>query len=171
MISACLLGIHCRYDGGHSLCSDLLAFVTSVNFIPFCPEQLGGLSTPRPPADIIGGDGYDVLSGKAILVNAAGDNVTFAFKNGAEQALRLAQSTQSFLSIMKDKSPSCGLQTPCCDKQSGFGTGVTAALFKLSGITIFELGSNNTFPDQDFLNLMETHGLTPNSGKSESSTE
>ncbi|MEA2040001.1 MAG: DUF523 domain-containing protein [Thermodesulfobacteriota bacterium] len=161
MISACLLGMRCRYDGGHSLCSDLLAFVPSVNFVPFCPEQLGGLSTPRPAADIIGGDGYDVLSGKAMLVNAAGDNVTFAFKNGAEEALKLARLTRSFLSIMKDKSPSCGLQTPYCDKQSGFGIGVTAALFESSGIRIFELGSNDTFPDQDFLNLMETHGIKP----------
>ena len=83
MISACLLGVNCRYDGDNSACYDLLNFLDHVIFIPFCPEQLGGLPTPRPPANIKGGNGYDVLSGKATLINAAGEDVTKAFRQGA----------------------------------------------------------------------------------------
>lgn len=84
MISACLLGIHCRYDGGHSLCPDLADFATSVSFIVFCPEQLGGLPTPRSPANISGGDGCDILSGGASVMNVIGEDVTDSYRKGAE---------------------------------------------------------------------------------------
>lgn len=155
MISACLLGIPCRYDGQHSSCPDLINFLGSIHFIPFCPEQMGGLPTPRSPADIKGGDGRDILSGNARVINTDGKDVTKAFKNGAYLALRLAKLSGSFTAIMKDKSPSCGLQTPYCEKQSGFGIGVAAALFESSGIRIFELGSNDIFPARKFLDLLK----------------
>ena len=155
MISACLLGIPCRYDGQHSSCSDLINFLGSINFIPFCPEQMGGLPTPRSPADIKGGDGRDILSGIATLINADGKDVTEAFINGAHAALDLARLAGSFIAVMKDKSPSCGLQTPYCEKPSGLGIGVAAALFESSGIRIFELGSNDMFPTREFLELLK----------------
>ncbi len=155
MISACLLGIHCRYDGRHALCSDLVDFVTTVSFIPFCPEQLGGLSTPRPSADIRGGDGRDIISGRARVINAVGEDVTYGFKKGAKEALRLALLAGACLAIMKNKSPSCGLRTPHCDKTSGFGIGVTAWLFRSRGIKIFELGMDDPFPSEDFLRIFE----------------
>ena len=155
MISACLLGIPCRYDGRHSSCLDLINSLGSIHFIPFCPEQMGGLSTPRSPADIKGGDGRDILSGKAKVINADGFDVTDAFKNGARVALNLARMAGSFIAVMKDKSPSCGLQTPYCEKPSGFGIGIAAALFETSGIKIFELGSQDVFPTPEFLELLK----------------
>jgi len=116
---------------------------------------MGGLSTPRSPADIKGGDGRDILSGSARLINADEKDVTEAFINGAYVALNLARLSASFIAVMKDKSPSCGLQTPYCEKPSGFGIGVTAALFESSGIRIFELGSNDMFPISKFLKLLK----------------
>jgi len=156
MISACLLGILCRYDGQHSLCPNLMDFVPSISMIPFCPEQLGGLPTPRPCSDIRGGDGHDALSGNAKVVNVEGKDVTDAFIKGAEGAVKLARTAGAEIAIMKDKSPSCGLQTPYCDKLSGIGIGVTAALFESTGIEMIELGPNDTFPTQDFQSLIVT---------------
>lgn len=155
MISACLLGIHCRYDGKHSLCPYLADFVNSIPFIPFCPEQLGGLPTPRPPANMTGGDGRDILSGRANVVNVEGEDITDAFKKGAEESLKLARLTGATVAIMKDKSPSCGLRTPYCGKPSGFGIGVTAAFFESNRIKVFELGSSDAFPTPDFLKFAE----------------
>ena len=155
MISACLLGTHCRYDGQHSFCSNLLDFVSFIPIIPFCPEQLGGLPTPRPCSDIRGGDGRDVLSGNAKVINLEGKDVTDAFIKGAEETVKLARIAGAKIAIMKDKSPSCGLRTPYCDKLSGTGIGVTAALFESKGIKIIELAPNDTFPTQDFLNLIK----------------
>lgn len=127
----------------------------TVPFIPFCPEQLGGLPTPRPPANMKGGDGQDVLLGKAKLINAAGNDVTDAFRKGAKEAYLLARLAGVSLSIMKDRSPSCGLTTPYCEKTNGHGIGVTAALFLSNGINVFELGRNDSFPNRDFLDLLE----------------
>ncbi len=155
MISACLLGISCRYDGRQATCSALVNYVSSVSFIPFCAEQLGGLSTPRPPAKIMGGDGRDVISGNGRLLDAVGDDVTEAFKKGAKEALNLASLSGTSLAIMKDRSPSCGLHTPFCDKVTGSGIGVTAALFESNGIKIFELGKDDPFPCRNFLQLFE----------------
>ena len=154
MISACLLGIECRYDGRHSMCPDLVDLMHYHNVIPFCPEQLGGLPTPRPSATMVKGDGYDILSGVARVINVENRDVTRAFKKGAEEALRLARLTGSTIALMKEKSPSCGLRTPYCDKPSGHGIGVTAALFKSEGINMVELGLNDTFSTHDFLRLI-----------------
>jgi uncharacterized protein YbbK (DUF523 family) len=154
MTSACLLGTHCRYDGQHSFCSNLLDFVSFIPIIPFCPEQLGGLPTPRPCSDIRGGDGRDVLSGNAKIINLAGKDVTDAFIKGAEETVKLARIAGAKIAIMKDKSPSCGLRTPYCEKLSGIGIGVTAALFESREIKMIELGSNDTFPTQDFFEIM-----------------
>lgn len=145
MISGCLLGIHCRYDGGTCGSSGITRFVSSANVIPFCPEQLGGLSTPRPPANIMGGDGRDVISNRARVINDEGEDVTEAFIMGAEESLRLARLTGVRIALLKDKSPSCGLRTPYCDKETDSRMGVTAALFDLSGIRIIEVN-----PEEDF---------------------
>ena len=145
MISACLLGVCCRYDGRHSHCPGLRAFAASQPFIPFCPEQLGGLPTPRPSANIVGGEGRDVLQGNARLINAEGQDVTSAFVKGAEQALKLARIARSPFAIMKDRSPSCGLSTPYCETPTGSGIGVTAALFEDQGILILEVNPDDGF--------------------------
>ena len=155
MVSACLLGIRCRYDGRHSRCAGVVDLLASLAFVPFCPEQMGGLATPRPPATIVGGDGGSVLSGRGRVVNDRGIDVTGAFRKGAEEALHLATLAGCTVAIMKDRSPSCGLRTPYCEDPSGFGRGITASLFASEGIRMIEPGSDGGFPAGAFLKLLE----------------
>ena len=155
LVSGCLLGIRCRYDGGESGCSGIMDLASLANIIPFCPEQLGGLSTPRPPSNIVGGDGREVLSGKARVINSRGEDVTEAFIKGAEESMRFARLAGAGISILKDKSPSCGLFSPYCDRSSGSGMGVTAALFESSGIRMMEIDKGDNFPEPGFIALLE----------------
>ncbi len=69
LVSACLLGVKCRYDGNHALCPEVLDDLWRNEFIPICPEQLGGLATPRSPAIMEGGDGRNVLEGRAKVLD------------------------------------------------------------------------------------------------------
>jgi uncharacterized protein YbbK (DUF523 family) len=147
LISSCLLGIECRYDGGHSRAEEIIQLAQEIQFIPICPEQLGGLSTPRAPSYIVKGDGKEVLSGHARVINSLGKDVTEAFMKGAQESLKLAQLTGATKAIVKDKSPSCGLNTPYCDTDTGYGLGVTAALFLNAGITIIEINPNDKNKD------------------------
>ncbi|MBN2124306.1 MAG: DUF523 domain-containing protein [Deltaproteobacteria bacterium] len=154
MVSGCLLGIRCRYDGGGSGSPGLIEAAPRARLIPFCPEQLGGLPTPRPAAEIRGGDGRDVLRGDAKVLDAHGRDVTEAFLKGAEDALRLAQLTGSTLALLKDKSPSCGIRTPYCEKPGGMGIGVTAALFDLWHIRMVDIIPRDPFPPAQLLTLL-----------------
>jgi uncharacterized protein YbbK (DUF523 family) len=156
LVSACLLGVRCRYDGRHNLCPDLTTILASVHIIPFCPEQLGGLPTPRPPANIIHGDGWDVLDGVGQVVDAEGRDFTGAFRKGAYEALRLARVLGAYLAVVKDRSPSCGLITPHCENEKGSGPGVTAALFGREGIRLLEQGRGVPFFRNRFLKLLGT---------------
>ncbi len=107
--------------------------------IPVCPEQLGGLPTPRNPAEIVGGDGDDVLDGKARVIDLEGNDVTRQFLAGAEQALQLAQKVGATVAILKENSPSCGSSHVYDGSFSGNkkpGVGVTAALFRRNGIRV-----------------------------------
>ncbi len=154
MVSACLLGIHCRYDGGQSASPNIIHFTSSLIIIPFCPEQMGGLPTPRNPAKIVGGDGRDVLSGRATVINNMGEDVTDAYRKGAEEALRLARLVGSRIVLLKGKSPSCGLTTPYCEKSTHSGMGVTAALFHRSGIKSIDINPKKDFPLPNLLKLL-----------------
>jgi len=155
LISSCLLGVSCRYDGNGSGCPGIVNKASSINIIPFCPEQLGGLPTPRLPATIVGGDGMDVLSGKARVINSKGEDITGAFRKGAEEALKLARLFKAKIGVLKERSPSCGLSTPYCDIPEGSGIGVTAAIFNLSGIKTMEIHEGDDFPTKEFLALFE----------------
>lgn len=139
LISSCLLGIECRYDGSHSLADEILKKAHQMHVIPICPEQLGGLPTPRPPSNIVNGDGKGVLSGHARVINSQGEDVTGAFLRGARETLKLAKITGAKKAILKDKSPSCGLKTTYCETDTGYGIGVTAALLLSEGIEIIEI--------------------------------
>ncbi len=143
--SACLLGNRCRYDGCDSMCPDLVALSEVIPVIPVCPEVMGGLPVPRHPANIFNGDGYDVISGRAEVVNSEGEDVTDAFVRGAFNALCIARLRGAKLAFMKSRSPSCGLKASCQDKSSGTGAGVTAALFAANGIKILELDRGEAF--------------------------
>ena len=130
-------------------------FTGNHHFIPFCPEQLGGLPTPRPPSVIQGGDGRNLLEGRGTVIDDRGNDVSDAFKKGAQESLKLAEMAKTGVAIMKDRSPSCGLLTPYCDTSSGTGIGVTAALFESNGIKIIELGADYSFPTKEFLGLTQ----------------
>jgi uncharacterized protein YbbK (DUF523 family) len=138
-MSSCLLGIECRYNGGHSLIDDIFTKVHQKCVIPICPEQLGGLPTPRSPSRIVNGDGKEVLKGHARVINSQGKDVTEAFLKGARESLKLARIAGVKKAILKDKSPSCGLTTPYCETDTGYGIGVTAALLLNEGIEILEM--------------------------------
>ncbi len=139
LISSCLLGIECRYDGGHSRVEEIIKRAKEMQFIPVCPEQFGGLPTPRAPSSIVKGDGKDVLAGHARVINSLGEDVTEAFIKGARESLKLARITGAKKAILKNKSPACGLNTPYCETDTGHGLGVTAALLLSAGIEIVEI--------------------------------
>lgn len=145
LVSACLLGVRCRYDGRGKASSAVLRLARRICVVPVCPEQLGGLSTPRPPAVIQGRDGRDVLSGDARVVSEPGEDVTEAFVRGAREALRLAAACGACLALFKDRSPSCGLMTPYCGR-SGGGMGVAAALLCSEGMQVLEFRPGDELP-------------------------
>lgn len=110
LVSACLVGLCTRYDAKtfkNILCQNRL--VDNI-YIPVCPEQLGGLATPREAADIIGGDGHDVLAGNAKVLTKRGQDVTEAFIKGAKQVLIIASEQQVDGILLKARSPSCAVK-------------------------------------------------------------
>lgn len=128
MISACLLGLRTRYDGDSRISQACLEFIRGSHWIPVCPEQLGGLATPRQAADIVGGTGWDVLKGKARVIDRDGHDLTSEFILGARQTLYIARNQNVRAVLLKSKSPSCSVQIP----------GVTAALLMENNITVQE---------------------------------
>lgn len=139
IVSACLIGCECRYDGKSCLDHDLEQLLREGEVIPVCPEQLGGLPTPRPPAEIVGGDGFDVLDGRARIVDNQGNDVTEEYLAGAKQALRLAQTVGATSAILKENSPSCGSSFVYDGTFTGkkvAGVGLTTALFRRHGIEV-----------------------------------
>ena len=139
LVSACLLGINCCYDGGNNLHPEIIKLTERYILIPVCPEQLGGLPTPRPPAEIQEGDGYLVLTGKAAVINVKGADVTGYFIRGAEQTLQLARIYRARGAFLKAHSPSCGVNqiyNGSFGKQLVEGCGVTAALLKTHGLEL-----------------------------------
>lgn len=142
LVSACLLGVNCRYDGGNSRNENALKQQETDELIPVCPEEAGGLPTPRPAVEIVGGDGNDVLDGKAKVMTADGQDKTEQFLKGAQHALELAQSQGATSVIFKSRSPSCGCGKIYDGSFSGTlitGDGVTAALLKRHGIKVISM--------------------------------
>ncbi|MCD6570484.1 MAG: DUF523 domain-containing protein [Deltaproteobacteria bacterium] len=135
LVSACLLGIACRYDGKSEYSIELTKNMHILP-IPVCPEQLGGLSTPRPPSDLIGGDGRDVLKGKARLINSAGEDVTENFIKGGQQTCILAKTLNTKRAILKEDSPSCGSHMVKISGKWIKGVGVAAAMLSDMGIKV-----------------------------------
>jgi len=136
IVSACLLGIRCRYDGDSRPENRLLSILSDEICIPVCPEQLGGLTTPRLPSEIIDGDGSDVLSGRTKIIDSTGKDVTGQFLRGAEEVRKLARLMQIDTSILKEKSPSCGVHYIKRGNLVLRGMGVTSALLLSDGIKV-----------------------------------
>lgn len=149
LVSACLLGVNCRYHGGNSLAPDLLEALRGRGIVPVCPEQLGGLPTPRPPAQLRAGAGGDVLSGAARVVTKDGADATDAYRRGAEEALRIARAAGCTEAYLKDRSPSCGAARIMRGGEAVPGEGVTAALLRRHGLRVLACEPGEGRPRQD----------------------
>ena len=130
VVSACLAGLHCRYDGRTNHKPEVAELVASGLAVPVCPEELGGLPTPRDPSDRRGDT----------VVSNAGRDVTFEFASGAEAALYIAEEYGCSAAILKARSPSCGSGMIYDGSFSGTLTdrdGVAAEMLKKNGISVF----------------------------------
>lgn len=130
LVSQCLLGACCRYDGRSVGKETVCKEACERGWIPICPEQLGGMCTPRSPAERVGDR----------IINRDGDDVTEPFCRGAQEALRLAEMYGAKYALLKEKSPSCGSGIIYDGTFSGKmteGFGVTAELFRKAGIRVF----------------------------------
>lgn len=139
LISSCLIGEYVRYDGGTQGDTRLIELINEDKAIHACPELLGGLNVPREPAEIIGGDGFDVLDGQAKVVTTGNKDVTAAFVKGAEATLKILLTENIDTVILKANSPSCGNNQIYDGTFSGTkkqGVGVTTALLIRNGIKV-----------------------------------
>ncbi len=138
-MSACLLGVDCKYNGKNNLNNKVLNLLSEDTLIPICPEQLGGCPTPRIPAEIVGGDGADVLDAKGRVMTKNGEDVTEYFIKGAREVLKIAQAMGIEKAILKARSPSCGVCSIYDGTFSGKtkkGNGVTSEILKRNGVSI-----------------------------------
>lgn len=134
IVSACLVGLNTRYDGTENYTTAV--FGKAEILIPVCPEQLGGLPTPRPPAEIIDGNGADVLGTTAKVVDKEGTDVTKKFVAGAKEALKVAKLAGASEAFLKEKSPSCGVTLITRNGKEIKGQGVLASLLSKEGFQI-----------------------------------
>ncbi|WP_175957202.1 DUF523 domain-containing protein [Schaalia sp. Marseille-Q2122] len=136
LVSACLAGKPCRYDGRAKPDAAIIALVEQGDAVPVCAEVMGGLPTPRPPAEITGGSGRDVLEGTARVLTAAGADVTAEFLAGAQEVARIARELGAREAILQDRSPSCG----CTQIYDGTHTGQRIAGEGVLAATLEDLG-------------------------------
>lgn len=143
LVSACLLGVACRFDGQSCPAPEMTNLATRGKVVAFCPEVAGGLPTPRPPAEIeeaaAGLDGYAVLDGRTRVVRNDGIDVTVPFVKGAQAALDLVRQLRIRRAILKANSPSCGAGRIHEGRFEGTlvpGDGVAAALLRRNGIQV-----------------------------------
>ncbi|MCR4614679.1 MAG: DUF523 domain-containing protein [Clostridiales bacterium] len=130
IVSACLVGCNCRYKGDSCRCEELAALAGEHTLIPVCPEQMGGLSTPRDPAEIRG----------ERVITCTGADVTDKFSAGAEAALTVAKLNNVKFAVLKARSPSCGKGVIYDGTFTGRkipGDGITAKLFSENSISVF----------------------------------
>ena len=141
LVSRCLLGHPVRYDGGAFDPDDLLQrWQAQGRIVALCPEVSGGLPTPRPPAEIPGGQGSEVLDGRVPVLDIAGRDVSAAFVAGADAAVQLAARHGIRYAVLKARSPSCGNHETYDGSFSGTrvtGEGVTAAALRRHGVQVF----------------------------------
>ena len=147
LISACLAGINCKYSGKNNLVPAIKALVDEGKAIPICPEQLGGLLTPRDPAEIIK-DNF----GNIKIITKNGKDVTNEYILGANRALSIAKALNIKTAILQSRSPSCGYGTiydGTFSKHLIDGNGITAELFIKNNIKVF---SDENYLKQNFKN-------------------
>ena len=136
LVSACLLGFCTRYDGASERREAVIEALRGCWVIPFCPEQLGGLPTPRAPAEIANGDGRTVLDGLARIVARDGRDVTEEYLRGAAEALKVAELFSVRRAMLKEGSPACGARRIRRAGEDVPGMGVAAALLHRQGVEL-----------------------------------
>ncbi len=132
VVSACMAGINCKYDGKNNNNSKILKLLEDDKVILVCPEELGGMSTPRIPSEIV--------KDKVLAKN--GVDVTYEFNKGAEEALKIARSVNADTAILQQRSPSCGSKQIYDGTFTGkliSGKGVTTELFEKNGIKVITI--------------------------------
>ena len=131
MVSACLLGENCKYSGGNNRDERVLAFLAGHEVFPVCPEVMGGLPTPRPPAEIVHGE----------VINQLGVSVDREYRLGAQKTLEIAMREKIDLAILQSRSPSCGVRQIYDGTFTGTkipGQGVCAALLMANGFAVLD---------------------------------
>ncbi|WP_027634262.1 DUF523 domain-containing protein [Clostridium hydrogeniformans] len=139
LVSACLCGVNCKYNGGNNLKKPLKKLLEQGKVMMVCPEQLGGLETPRKPCEISFGSGKEVLQGKSKVITKENIDCTEKFIKGAEETLNIAKSINPEYIILKSKSPSCGVSKIYDGTFTGTlknGSGVTAELLLKNGFKV-----------------------------------
>lgn len=139
LVSACLAGINCRFDGKNKLNKKIKKMLEEGKAVCVCPEELGGLSTPRLPSEMIDGSGEDVLEEKARVINEEGADVTKNFIEGSRRALEIAKKYKIKKAILMSKSTACGKGRIYDGTFSGKlkeGDGVTCALLMKNKIKV-----------------------------------
>lgn len=141
-MSACLLGHRVRYDGRARTLEDGIVdrWLAEGRVVSVCPEVDSGMGVPRKPSEIVGGEGRDVLAGRAAVFDVDGGEVTSFFEQGARIALALCEQHDIKVAILTDASPSCGSSSIYDGSFSGTkagGAGVTTALLRTHGIRVF----------------------------------
>jgi len=129
LVSACLLGVRCNHEAGHSRRSAVEALAGTYRLVPVCPEVCGGLSTPRPAAELVGDR----------VVNVDGDDVTDAYARGARAAVELAHAVGARRAVLKARSPSCAsaqMYDGTFSRTLRAGEGVTAAALRAAGVEV-----------------------------------
>ncbi len=132
LVSACLLGTNCKYDGGNNRSEWLIRLAEQHELIPVCPEMLGGLKTPRSPCEIVNG----------VVMNRDGECVDRAFRTGAEAALRTAMDQTVDCAVLQSRSPSCGVNEIYDGSFTGKkikGMGVFASLLSENEVPVFDI--------------------------------
>lgn len=140
IVSACLVGVDCKYSGENNYNDKVKEFLKDKQYIIICPEQLGGLTTPRKPSEIDKIGGKEVLKGKSKVINCDNEDVTENFIKGAKESLKIAKMFNCKKALLKEGSPSCGcnlIYDGTFTGQKISGMGVTAALFNENNIEVF----------------------------------
>ena len=133
LVSACLAGINCKYNGGNNYNEKIFNLVKEGKAIPVCPEQLGGLTTPREPSEI------KIIDGKRYVINKESIDVTEEFEKGAEEVLALVKKLDIKKAILQSRSPSCGINkiySGNFDRNLVDGNGILADLLLENGIEV-----------------------------------
>ncbi|MDD4571120.1 MAG: DUF523 domain-containing protein [Clostridia bacterium] len=140
LVSACLLGENCRYNGETKPNEFVINYLKDKEYIAFCPECEAGLPIPRLACEIQGGEGQDVLDGKIKIINMKNIDHTKDFIKGAELTLAITKEHNIDTAILKERSPSCGvnyIHTGSFDGNIQKGMGVTARLLHNNGVKLY----------------------------------